>query len=118
MEAGRLRHRVTFQRTVAGDDGYGNATTSGWATVINALRLSASFRPEFGREQLEAGRLEATLRGTLTVRRSSVTKTITEADRVVFDTAPYAGVVGNVRSIVPTPDMMWIEFVIEAGSAA
>lgn len=111
----RTRNRVRFERQVAGgDDGYGNTLPSAWTEIVT---VSAAFRPKFGREQLEAGRLESTMQGTLTVRRTSATAVITAAARVVFTAGPYAGKACQIRSIVPTPDNREIEFMLEEGGA-
>lgn len=116
IEAGRLTERVRFERQATGDDGHGNALSS-WAAIAGLSVISAAFRPQFGNESLQADRLEATMRGTLTVRRSVATAGVTAADRVVFLNTPYAGVTCQIRAIVPTPDRALIEFVLESGVA-
>lgn len=111
----RTRNRVRFERRVpGGDDGYGNELPATW-TALGIV--SASFRPKFGREQLEAGRLESTMQGTLTVLRSSVTAAVKADSRVVFTTGPYKDKVCQIRSIIPTPDNREFEVMIEEGSA-
>lgn len=116
LDPGRRSHRVRFERQVAEDDGYGNRRRS-WAQPEAVATVWAAFRPVFGREQVAAGRLESTLTGTLTVLRSTVTRSITPADRVVFAAGPYAGTACNIRSIVPTPDNAEIEMTLESGVA-
>jgi head-tail adaptor len=116
IEAGRLQHRVRFERQTTTDDGHGNALAE-WAPIPGLAGVWAGFRPQFGNESLQAGRLEATMRGTLTVRRSTGTAGVTASDRAVFINAPYAGVSCQIRAIVPTPDRALIEFVIETGVA-
>lgn len=114
MRAGRLDSRVRFDlRAITSDDGFGNVETD-WA---ERLTVWAGFRPEFGREKVAAGRLESTLRGTLTVRRSPSSEAITTADRAVFVSGAYVGHEMQVRSIVPTPDRASIEMTLEAGVA-
>lgn len=111
----RARSRVTFSRRVAGgDDGYGNTLPDAWTDLAT---VSAAFRPKFGKEQLEAGRLESTMQGVLTVLRSPATAGVTSADRVVFISGPYAGKACQIRSIVPMPDNREIEMMIEEGGA-
>lgn len=53
--------------------------------------------------------------GTLTVLFTDTAAGVTEADRVVFLSAPHAGVAFQIRSIVPTRTD--IEFVLESGVA-
>ena len=110
----RTRNSVRFEaREVIPDDGYGNEVEN-W---VLSFECSASFRPKFGREQLEAGRLESTMQGTLTVRRNPDTAGVTASSRVVFVAGPYAGKECQIRSIIPTPDNREIEFMIEEGVA-
>lgn len=111
----RTRNRVRFERQVAGgDDGYGNTLPSTWTEIVT---ISGGFRPKFGREQLEAGRLESTMQGTLTVRRTPTTAAIDEAARAVFVAGPYNGKVCQIRSTVPTPDNRELELLLEEGAA-
>jgi len=116
MDAGRLKEIVRFERRGEVDDGYGN-TQGAWAVISGLASVRAAFRPEFGRESVEAGRLQATMRGTLTVRAWADTKGVTPADRVAFMAGPYAGIECQIRSKVPTPDGAFIEFVLESGVA-
>lgn len=115
LSAGQRNHRVTFSRRVSGgDDGYGNTLPDAWTDLTSVW---AGFRPRFGREQLEAGRLESTMQGVLTVLRSAATADVTAADRVVFVAGPYAGKACQIRSIVPLPDNREIEFMLEEGTS-
>lgn len=111
----RARSRVRFERRVpGGDDGYGNTLPSTWTEIVTT---AGGFRPKFGREQLEAGRLESTMQGTLTVRRTPTTAAIDAAARAVFVAGPYNGKACQIRSIVPTPDNREIEVMLEEGTA-
>lgn len=111
----RTRNRVRFEvRIRGGDDGYGNELPATW-TVLGVV--SAAFRPKFGREQLEAGRLESTMQGTLTVLRSSVTAAVKADSRVVFVSGPFKDKVCQIRSIIPTPDNRELEVMVEEGVA-
>lgn len=115
MPAGKFTNRVRFERqTPGGDDANGNTLPATWPELTTVW---ASFRPQFGREQIEAGRLESTMRGTLMVRRSASAASITPADRVVFTAGPYAGRVCQIRSIIPTMDSSGIEMLLEEGVA-
>lgn len=115
LSSGQRPHRVRFERRVpGGDDGYGNVLPATWTALTTVW---AGFRPRFGREQLEAGRLESTMQGTLTVLASAATKAVTAADRAVFATGAYAGLECQIRSIVPTADTREIEMILEEGVA-
>lgn len=112
LPAGGYRHRIRFERRGSATDAYGNVQNDTWSTVTS---VRAAFRPQFGRESVEAGRLESTMTGTVTVRRSTTTAGILPSDRIVFRDAPWSGKECNIRSIVPTIDE--IEFVIDEGVA-
>lgn len=115
LSPGQRNHRVRFERRIpGGDDGAGNVLPLGWAPVMTCW---AAFRPKFGREQLAAGRMEATLQGMLTTLAFAETKAVSPADRVVFVSGPYAGKECQIRSIVPTPGAREIEFLLEDGVA-
>ena len=90
MRAGNLRDRVTFQRLVQHDDGYGN-TVNAWA---DHLTVWADMRETVGREAVRAGAVEAARTATLRIRASSQSRGLTEADRLVA-----RGRNWNVRSI-------------------
>lgn len=113
MRGGKLDNRIRFERQSGSDDGYGGVVQT-WVPLVDAW---ASFRPEFGREKLAAGRLESTLRGTVATRRWPATSAITPADRIVFTAGHYAGKTMQIRSIIPTPKGDAIEFAVEEGVA-
>lgn len=106
---GRLRDRVTFQVEANVADGGGGSELS-WTDVVTVW---GQFMPERGREQVDGGRLEASLRGVLRVRASSDTEAITTEHRVQIDSVPY-----NIRSI-SNPDRRdrFLEMVIEQGGS-
>lgn len=115
LDPGQRNNRIRFERRVPGaDDGAGNVLPDAW-TPLNTCW--AAFRPKFGKEELEAGRLESTMVGALTTLAFAETKAVTAADRVVFVTGPYAGKACQIRSILPTPDAREIEFLLEEGTA-
>ena len=112
IAAGRLSHRVRFERRdETGNDGFGNVLKE-WTTLC--LRWAA-YRPEFGREAIAADRQNSTRAGTVTVRRDTLTATITAADRLVFVSGPNRDAVAQIRSIIPLNDI--IEMTIEIGAA-
>jgi SPP1 family predicted phage head-tail adaptor len=111
IDAGSLRDRVTFQRLVAGDDGYGNVFTS-WNPSY--LTVWANVRETSGKERVDAGRIEASRTATIRVRRSPDTLGLTEADRVLA-----RGALWNIRSIAEIgSDRDVLDILCEAGVAA
>lgn len=109
MPAGQLRDQVTFQRATRTADGAGGATLV-WQ---NVRTVWGGFRPQRGRETLEAGRLESAVAGVLTVRSSPDTRDITAADRVQIDGASY-----QIRTITnPDRRNKMLEMVVERGVA-
>lgn len=114
MRAGRLRKRVTFQSESRSSDGGGGSAIT-WG---NDLEVYGEFAPQKGREQLEAGRLEAALAGILRVRSSSETRAIDETWTVVIGSDRY-----QIRSII-NPDQkndmleMTVEWIEQLYSAA
>ena len=107
MVAGQLRDRVAFQKKVSVSDGGGGSTTS-WQTQFTVW---GGFRPERGRERLEAGRLESAVAGVLKVRSSVQARTVDASWRVLIDSVAY-----QVRSIT-NPDRRdrFLEMTIERG---
>lgn len=115
LSPAQRNNRVVISRRVAGgDDGYGNILPSAWTDLATVW---AGFRPKFGREQLEAGRLESSMQGVLTVLKTPITAGVTPADRIVFAAGPYAGKACQIRSIVPTPDNREMEMMLEEATA-
>jgi head-tail adaptor len=114
IAAGTIDGRVRFDRVVLADDGFGNVETTGWTEIVSRW---VRVKPEKGRERVEAGRLESTMRGVVVVRRCGVTQAITAADRAVFIAGPYSGKVVNIRSLMPGADSTYIEIIFEEGVA-
>lgn len=107
--------RVRFDRKTPGaDDGYGNTLPESWSEVATVSGY-CSMRP--GKEALEAGRLESSSLGSLMVRRSPTTASLTAADRAVFVAGPFAGRACQIRDVSPTEDFREIRLVIEFGVA-
>jgi SPP1 family predicted phage head-tail adaptor len=109
MAIGNMRKRFTFQResrTPNNSGGYAHT----WSTVATVW---GSFRPERGSERLDRGRLADPVRGTVRVRSSSTTRTITAEDRVTFDSTSY-----QIRSIInPDQRNRFLEMVVERNVA-
>ena len=115
LSAGRYEQRVRIERQAAGPiDAFGNPMPATWSEVITVW---AAFRPQFGREQVEAGRLESTVKGVVTIRHSKAAALITPADRIVFLRAPYKDRAAQIRSIAPMSDRREIELTVELGVA-
>lgn len=85
MRGGRLRKRVTFERSGRANDGGGGAAIS-WAPIGTVW---GGYKPESSAERLDAGRLQSDTIGTLTVRSSILTRGLTSADRVIIDDVPH-----------------------------
>lgn len=113
LPAGAYIERVRFERRETVHDGAGNERGE-WRPITTVW---AAFRAVHGREAVQAAQLESTMRGTLTVRRSSVTAGITAEAKVVFVSGPYAPKQMQIRSIIPTSDRAEIEMVLEEVTA-
>lgn len=110
MTAGNLSDRITVQRVVGGDDGYGNSIVS-WADLITVW---ADFLEQLGREKLASGRPEASRAATVRVKRSPNSLGFTPADRIVA-----RGAVWNILSISAVGrDRELLELLCETGVAA
>lgn len=106
MAAGRLRDRITIQRAIPGEDGYGN-TVSGW---VDHLTVWADVLERLGAERIQSGAIEAPRMATIRVRASTASRQITEADRISM-----RGVFWNIRSIAAVGrDGAMIEMLCEA----
>ena len=110
MRAGALNNSVAFKRMDTTDDGHGNTSSGGW---IEFLTVSCRLRETRGRERVDGGALAAPMSGVLTVRSSTLTRAVTEANQAVIGSVEW-----NIRSIV-NPDMRgkWLEMVVERGVA-
>ena len=81
MPVGRRNKFVTFQGETRTDDS-GGGYSLGWT---DTLKIWAEFRPERGRERVEAGRLAAPLGGWVRVESTGATRAITESHRIIID---------------------------------
>ncbi|WP_245594952.1 phage head closure protein [Gemmobacter nectariphilus] len=108
--AGSLRDRITVQRAVEGDDGYGNKVV-GWA---DHLTLWANVRETTGKERVDAGRVEASRTATIRIRASSASREISEKHRLIA-----RGKIWNIRSIAEVGnDRAMLDILCETGVAA
>lgn len=119
MQAGDLRSRVGFYPQVIADDGFGNET-SGPADAPGFDPVRANIQPRLGGESVLAGRLTGTNLVNITVRQSSLTRTVTTAWQAKDERS---SVIYNIRSIID-PDEgktgagTWLEMLCEKGVAA
>lgn len=109
MRAGLMWDRCRFERAAATRDDIGG-TTVVWASQFEAWGW---LRMERGREALEAGRLESSNMGVLTIRTNEHTRSITAGWRVVVANENY-----QIRSVIDGPGRnRTLEFVVERGVA-
>lgn len=108
--AGALNKRVTFQREKQTPDGMGGYAVS-WQDELLAW---AQYRPDRGREVIDADRLSSTAFGILTVRASTAARRLTPKHRVLVDGVPH-----QIRSI-GNPDQRgaFLEMIVERGVAS
>lgn len=109
--AGRFNQRVRFERRKPiHTDASGTALPAEWSDV---LTVWAILRPQFGREAMEAGRLESTTRAVVTIRRSKAALELQPDDRVITLRAPYQQWTWAIRTIMPMADNREIEVTLE-----
>lgn len=102
-KAGELDRRITIQRFTQVDDGY-SAGAKVWAdlTTVWAGRNDLS-----DRETVSAGQVNASLIARFKVRSSTVTRTVTAADRISYDGAVW-GVQGVKETTEGRKRFLWI----------
>lgn len=98
MQAGNLDKRVTFRRRqkLAGQPG-DRGSFAEWMTV------ACDFRPLSGRALAEAGSLTDAIEGSLCVRDTARTRSLTVADRAVIDGRDMA-----IESVQPSDRSGWL----------
>ena len=108
MQAGMLRDRVTFERSVEVSDGLGGSTIT-WQVLFERW---AAVRFDRDGEKLEAGRLREQVTGRVTVRYDTETRTLETSDRVLIDGAPC-----QIRSVIdPTMRRRYLDIRFERGA--
>lgn len=95
MQAGALDRRITIQRSTRTPDGGGGYTVA-WQDLatVSAARIDVS-----DAEKYAAGRLVSVKLSRFTVRSSSLTRTITAADRFTHESLTW-----NIDGIKETRD--------------
>lgn len=83
MDSGRFEHRAQFKRrpAILDDQGEDTGDQGPYAPVFT---LWANFRPQSVREAAQGGAAQNVESGTLTVRTSAQSRTITNGDRVTI----------------------------------
>lgn len=110
MGTRKFRDRVTFQRETRAPDGAGGYA-QGWADVVTVW---GRYLPGSSREAVEAGRLQESESGTLTVAASPETATLMSADRVLIRGVPFA-IQGGPRPFGPR--RREVDFIVTRGVA-
>ena len=109
MEARHLRHRVTFNRQIFVDDGYGNVT--GEFAALFTVR--GNVQETTGKERVTAGTVENVRTGTIRIRASAEALGLTEADQAVA-----RGETWNIRGIAKADDKgAVLDLLVESGVA-
>lgn len=93
MQAGKLRHRVTFERAVETRDELG-AVVSTW---VNLATVWASRRRASSRETLVAAEVAAAITDIFECRYSIAWGDLNPLDRLIFDNRTY-----DIVSVDPT----------------
>jgi SPP1 family predicted phage head-tail adaptor len=107
--AGRLRHRVTFNRQATEADEYGNVT----GAFEPLFTVWGNVRETTGKERVEAGSVENVRTATIRIRGSAQARGLTEADQAVA-----RGETWNIRGIAEADDKgAMLDLLVEAGVA-
>jgi SPP1 family predicted phage head-tail adaptor len=110
MAAGRLQERVLFQSPAPISDGQGGQE-EGWS---QGFECSANFMYLRGGETVQAARLEGRQPVVVTIRQSSLSRSINPEWRMVD---ARRGDIYNIRSIVPSDNRLYLELTCEKGVA-
>ncbi|MGJ8529819.1 phage head closure protein [Maritalea sp.] len=108
--AGALNHRVAFEKKSAQSDGAGGTT----GEFEEQFRCAANVIHQRGGEAVMAGRLAGRATVIITVRKSSAHNPI-DGDWRAVDVR--SGELFNIRSITPSADRMWLDYLCESGVA-
>lgn len=105
---------VTFQRDT-GALGVGGSKTRHWTDLPGLERVPAEYRPQRGRERVQAGRLEASTVGYLTLQSCAAVRGLTPADIVIVH--EQSGDVPHRIYSIENPDQLGgdFELVVEKG---
>jgi hypothetical protein len=106
-----LRHRVSFQRRAANDDGQ---RLGAFAEEFSRLADISYIGLKTGGETTLQGRLQGTAPVSIFIRDDSQTRAIDSAWRGVVSQGPMAGTY-NIRSKAPTHRVGWIGLTCDVG---
>lgn len=109
--AGALNFRVTFEQKSQVSDGGGGTT----GEFQEQFRCFANIIHQRGAEEVMAGRLAGRSTVIIAVRRSSHHVPVTNEWRVRDERE---GTIYNIRSITPSADRMWLDYLCESGVAS
>lgn len=98
---GSMTKRATFRRDT-GTIGVGGSKTRHWTDLPGLIRVSIEYRPERGRERVQAGRLEASAAAIITIQDCAAVRALTPADIIVVH--EQSGDVAHVINSIGNPD--------------
>ncbi len=79
---GSMSKIATFQRDT-GTVGVGGSKVRHWTNIPGLVRVPVEYRPQRGRERVQAGRLEAATVGFITLQACDAVRGLTPADIMV-----------------------------------
>lgn len=80
---GSMNKRATFQRDT-GTVGVGGSRTRHWSDLPGLVRVPVEYKPERGRDRVQAGRLEASSLGLFVVQGCAAVRDLTTSDIIVI----------------------------------
>jgi SPP1 family predicted phage head-tail adaptor len=105
--SGDLRAKITFQRRIETDDGYGNPISGAWS---DEFTVRARLMPKMGTEPVIASRMQGVQPYLMIIRSSTSTRLITPAWRAVN---ARSGVVYEIRAVAnPDERGAWLELLV------
>lgn len=117
--AGQLAARATFKTRSEAKDDTGEYPVTFEAISPELTRHPCRFRPERGWERDEAGRQQSSIRGTLKIRASTATRSITTRDTLTLHSMQ--GIPDRDFNIVDIDNMdergRYLYMTIESGKA-
>jgi len=109
VKAGRLRHRVAFNRRTDIEDGYGNVV----GEFKPLFTVWGNVRETVGKERIAGGSVENLRTATIRVRRSSQSTLLTEGDQAIA-----RGEAWNIIGIANADDEgVMLDILAQAGGA-
>jgi len=111
---GSMSKLATFQRDT-GTIGVGGSKTRHWTDIPGLKRVPIEYRPQRGRDRVEAGRLESSAVGFITIQSCIAVDGLTAGDTVIVHER--SGDVPHRISSIGNPDQRNrdVEIVVEQG---